>query len=350
MATSYSIRILLQDTGLFGGVKVVLLHADNLSRLGYEVTVVSTAPSPDWYPLKAPFLQVEDLACRSLPHVDVVVATYWETIAPAMQNDCTEVVHFCQGFEWLFSSNLSRRPEILEAYRLPLPAFVVSPHLGQRLDQDFGRPSKLVLQPLETFWRPSVRQRLFNRPAGLPFRILVPGPWEGDWKGVKTALRAIKAIRAVPEGPEVRLIRFSQFPLGTEEQSLLEPDEYFDHLKPTEVAALVRGCDVMLAPSWEQEGFGLPVLEAFACGTPVVASDISSFRAFASEAAVLVPPKNPAAFAQAGLRLLKDRDQWRRMRKSGLSVAQLYQPASVTRSLEDAVRWVGSGHWREEAP
>jgi len=176
VATSYSIRILLQDTGLFGGVKVVLLHADNLSRLGYEVTVVSTAPSPDWYPLKAPFLQVEDLACRSLPHVDVVVATYWETIAPAMQNDCTEVVHFCQGFEWLFSSNLSRRPEILEAYRLPLPAFVVSPHLGQRLDQDFGRPSKLVLQPLETFWRPSVRQRLFNRPAVRHFASSFPDP------------------------------------------------------------------------------------------------------------------------------------------------------------------------------
>ncbi|RLE24221.1 MAG: hypothetical protein DRJ65_10350 [Acidobacteria bacterium] len=349
VSNSYSIRILLQDTGLFGGVKVMLLHADTLARLGHDVTVVSTAPTPDWCQLGVEFLQVDDLSCPSLPKVDIVVATYWETIEPAMLNRCNEVVHFCQGFEWDFSYNQPIRGTILDAYRSPIPAFVVSPHLGQRLDQDFFRPSRLVLQPLERFWRPPLLERLRRVPKGPPFRILVPGPWEGDWKGVKTALHAIKEIRALPEGPEIRLIRLSQFPLGPEEESLLKPDEYHSHLTPTDVAALVCGCDLMLAPSWEQEGFGLPVLEAFACGVPVVASDVSSFRGFASQAAILVPPDDASAFAEASRMVLKDFAQWQRMRRAGFSIARHYDQAKVTRSLEKAVDWVGSGLWRREA-
>jgi len=294
------------------------------------------------------FLQVDELTCASLPRVDIVVATYWETIASALQNHCSEVVHFCQGFEWDFSYNLPHQPAILEAYRSPIPALVVSPHLGRRLDQDFGRPSRVVLQPLERFWRPPFLERLRRRPKGPPYRILVPGPWEGDWKGVKTALRAVKEIRAMPGGPNIRLVRLSQFPLGAEEESLLKPDEYHDHLAPTDVAVLVRGCDLMLAPSWEQEGFGLPVLEAFACGVPVIASDVSSFRGFASNAAVLVPATDPSAFADAARSVLDDVKRWRKMCRTGFSVARNYDEAKVTRSLENAVHWVGSGLWRKE--
>ena len=69
----------------------------------------------------------------------------------------------------------------------------------------------------------------------------------------------------------------------------------------------MRGVDLVLAPSWEQEGFGLPVLEAMACGVPVVASEISAFRGFAGGAAVLVPFDRPDRFAAAAAELLGDR-------------------------------------------
>ena len=42
----------------------------------------------------------------------------------------------------------------------------------------------------------------------------------------------------------------------------VEPDEFHCRIPPADVARLIAGCDLMLAPSWEQEGFGLPVLEA----------------------------------------------------------------------------------------
>jgi glycosyltransferase involved in cell wall biosynthesis len=54
------------------------------------------------------------------------------------------------------------------------------------------------------------------------------------------------------------------------------------------------------------EGFGLPVLEAMTCGTPVLTSDISSLPEVAGAAAVLVPPTDVEAIADGLLRLLED--------------------------------------------
>jgi glycosyltransferase involved in cell wall biosynthesis len=54
------------------------------------------------------------------------------------------------------------------------------------------------------------------------------------------------------------------------------------------VAALYRRASLTLLPS-EAEGFGLPVLEALACGCPVVASDLLSVREVGGEAAVYCP-------------------------------------------------------------
>ena len=54
------------------------------------------------------------------------------------------------------------------------------------------------------------------------------------------------------------------------------------------------------------EGFGLPVLEAMACGTPVLTSDVSSLPEVAGDAALLVPPTDVEAIADGLRRLLED--------------------------------------------
>ncbi len=55
------------------------------------------------------------------------------------------------------------------------------------------------------------------------------------------------------------------------------------------------------------EGFGIPVLEAFACGCPVVASDTPAVREVAGEAAVFVDPARPEAIADGLVRVVGDR-------------------------------------------
>jgi len=65
------------------------------------------------------------------------------------------------------------------------------------------------------------------------------------------------------------------------------------------LAALYRGAVVLLQPS-EAEGFGLPIIEALACGTPVVASDIAALREAGGNAAAYAPVGDVEAFL-AGL-------------------------------------------------
>ncbi len=70
------------------------------------------------------------------------------------------------------------------------------------------------------------------------------------------------------------------------------------------LAAVYRRASLVLQPS-DSEGFGLPVAEAMACGTPVVASDLAVLREVGGDVAVYCPPGNEAAWGAAVVRLLE---------------------------------------------
>jgi glycosyltransferase involved in cell wall biosynthesis len=82
------------------------------------------------------------------------------------------------------------------------------------------------------------------------------------------------------------------------------PVEFTGYLdSPSAVASFLRTIDVFVMPSrWE----GLPnaLLEALACGVPVVATDVPGMAEAAADNALLVPPNQPAALADAICRLL----------------------------------------------
>jgi alpha-1,3-rhamnosyl/mannosyltransferase len=71
-----------------------------------------------------------------------------------------------------------------------------------------------------------------------------------------------------------------------------------------DLPALYSGALCLAYPSLV-EGFGLPILEAMACGTPVLTSDRSSMAEVAGDAAMLVNPEDPEAISK-GLRRLRD--------------------------------------------
>ena len=331
-AAPLRVNYLLEDTALFGGVKIPLHHANLLHRRGHDVRVISRGSRPDWYTIEPRFETVPEFGADTVPEADLNIATYWTTIGPAASLPSGRAIHYCPGFEASYTHNRDEHRRILEAYSLPLPAFALSPHLAELVRTRFGRPARLVPPALEPIWRS--RWRLApDRPP----RVLVLHPFEIDWKGVATALDAISMLRS--SGFELHLVRVSQWPLTDAERALVEADEFHCHLSPSEVARTVAACDLLLAPSWEQEGFGLPVLEAMAGGVPVVASRIAAFEAFASDAAELVAPNDARGFAEAARRILTDRARWRRMRRAGRSAARRFSARRVVHEVEEALRW-----------
>jgi glycosyltransferase involved in cell wall biosynthesis len=99
------------------------------------------------------------------------------------------------------------------------------------------------------------------------------------------------------------------------------------------LAPFFRQAEVVVYPSLE-EGFGLPALEALACGAPLVTTSGSAMEEVVGEAALLTPPGDPSALAGALRRLLTDDAARARLREAGPRRAAPYTwAASVDRHL-----------------
>lgn len=87
------------------------------------------------------------------------------------------------------------------------------------------------------------------------------------------------------------------------ELHLADAAVWTDFVPDHDVAALMRGAKCLVLPSL-YEGFGIPVIEAMACGTPVVVSNVSSLPEIAKDAGILIDPYNSTSIANGINRVL----------------------------------------------
>lgn len=316
---------------LNGGNKVIFQHARLLQEMGHELTILAEAPKPDWIRIDTAYVNTAETTPR-LPSQDLVIATYWTTIERSLELAAGPVAHFCQGYEGGLVHLRPVLPRIEAAYSLRLPTLTVSPHLGELVRARFGRESFVVPPPLD----PLFRSRFRLRPRRDPW-IAIPGIFGAEVKGVPTALEAVRRLRE--RGYACRVLRLSVMPLTDEERKMLEPDRFLTGVPPSEIARELRECDLLLFPSREEEGFGLPLLEAMASKVPVVASRISSAVDMTGGAARLVPPGDAKAFAEAAEELLSSTASWLRARRLGARAARRFLPEKIAPRLEQGVRW-----------
>lgn len=118
--------------------------------------------------------------------------------------------------------------------------------------------------------------------------------------------------------------------------------ERLAQLSQPELARLYRSADVFLFPSM-CEGFGLPVLEAMASGTPVITSTVSSLPEVAGDAAILVDPHDIDAVYSSLIDVLTNRVEHERLRAAGLARAAQFTWEAMARQTLAVYRQVAGG-------
>jgi glycosyltransferase involved in cell wall biosynthesis len=104
---------------------------------------------------------------------------------------------------------------------------------------------------------------------------------------------------------------------------------------------LMNGAAVFVFPSF-YEGFGIPILEAMACGTPVVASGIPALREVAGEAAYLVDPYSPENMAEGINRVLTDDHLREDLKIRGLDRARQFSWARCARETWEVLKLISN--------
>lgn len=152
-------------------------------------------------------------------------------------------------------------------------------------------------------------RRVFHRYGVSPPYVLFVGAADDDKNLVRLA-EAIGKIRK--QAPEIQLIMAGRDTWGydrlmqrLEEAKLDAGVHRTGFVANTDLAALYSGADVLAIPSIH-EGFGLPALEAMACGTAVLASNVASLPEVVGDTGVLVDPYSVDAIHEGLHRLLFD--------------------------------------------
>lgn len=328
------IAYLLESTELFGGVKVVLQQAEALARRGHRVTVVSPEPAPEWFRLaRARFERSSYRESRALAEADVRVASFYRTVPLALDGARGPVFHLSQGYEGEIAhyreAGLSE--EIDRVYRLPTRKLAVSSTLARRLETlGFGAVTDVGQTFDRTEFSPGP-----ERTPGDPPVILVVGALEIEFKGVDVALRGLAEWRR--RGGRFWLRRVSYAPPGPLERELAVADEYHTKLPPERMPFAYRASDLFVGGSRVEEGFGLPSLEALACGIPCLLSDVPGQREIGGEAASYYEDGNPRSLAEA-LPAVLTPEARAKARTAGPAEASRYDSAFVAERLERAFR------------
>jgi glycosyltransferase involved in cell wall biosynthesis len=196
---------------------------------------------------------------------------------------------------------------------------------------------RIVVTPngLDSHWRPKTLDPEFIQRYSLDQRYLV---FVGNPKPHKNFSRVLSAFEL--------LMKEDQYPgilvaIGVEPRDLsIELKDrvlFLPRCDDKELALFYSGADLLAAPSL-YEGFGLPVLEAMACGCPVLISDRGALPEITGDAGFQVNPYDIHAIKDGMGRVLFDPDLRRNLKDRGVTRAGHYSWEKTTRIVLDTYK------------
>ncbi len=350
------IFVIASAFSLSGGDRIIASYADCLQKQGHEVVVVSRPRSPrtirerisdllngqGWHSepstthfdsLTFPRYVIDEfrpIVDADLPDADVVIATWWETaewVAKLLPSKGAKV-YFIQHHE-VFDH--LPQAQVEASYRLPLHKITIAQWLVDLMQTQYNDDCvSLVPNSVNTkqFYAPS-RGKQAVPTVGMTYAPVA-------WKGSDISLQAFKlAARKIPG---LRLVVFSSSRLAPE-FSLPDNAEFFFRPPQSKLKELYAQCDAWLFGS-RLEGFGLPILEAMACRTPVIGTPAGAApELLADGAGLLVSPEDPEAMANAIVQIYQSSEaDWKAMSDLAYEKATSYTLDHATVLFESALQ------------
>ena len=352
------ITFVMPFLSLEGGSRVVATYAQGLVGRGHHVTVVSCGSRPwplsrrlkfrikralrgELGPDRPPthFEQLRDIhrtiagpgpiRPRHVPAADVIVATWWETAewVAAMPASKGRKLHLIQHDERVFTSDAATRQRVEATWRLPgFARIAVAGWLRELGRREFGVDCTLINNAVDTeLFDAPLRQRSASFAVALMYQRR---PFKGtdvSLKAVELARRQVPALRLRAFGPHEEV---AELPLPADASLAVAPPQ-------PEIAALYRSCDAYLFGS-RCEGFGLPILEAMACRTPVIGTPTGAApELLAGGGGRLVRMEDPQSMADAIAELATmPPEQWLRMSEIAYATAREHTWARAVEQFE----------------
>ena len=123
----------------------------------------------------------------------------------------------------------------------------------------------------------------------------------------------------------------------TKELGIEERVVFLDYLSYQELPKIISNAIALVFPTF-WEGFGLPVLEAMACGTPVITSNLASLPEITDDAAILIDPYNTAAITSAMTDLAENRQLRMQLSQLGLQQAQKFSWDNTSKATQEVLQ------------
>ena len=325
--------------GLSGGLRVVSQYARHLQAQGHDVTLVVRNPGPvpglrdrlrrivGIYPPRRSlpagrghFTGLDDLPvvhldthrpirAKQVPDGDVVVSTWWTTAewADRLPRSKGRHIHFIQDYEDFHPSLGGRVKAVYDQANVKI---VVASWLQRLIAERHGRQAEVVMNGVDT-----ARFDTPARPPNDPPRIgfLYNGH---PRKNVALAIEAAGILRS---GSGVRALSF-----GTMARPAALPEGIDYDRRPSQdrIAELYASCDLWLFPS-RSEGFGLPLLEAMASRTPVIATGAGAAPDLIDGRNGMIVAEHPHAMAKAVRAMMETgAADWRAASDAALATAR----------------------------
>lgn len=233
----------------------------------------------------------------------------------------------------IITDSRSARDDVIRHLRLP-PERVQAIPLG--VEPDFQPPAQKDADA--TGWTPG---RARAEQAVL---------WVGradPYKNLTGLIEAFAELRKQYRLPvELRIVgpkdrRYPEASRCAERLGITDAVTWLGYLPDDRLVSEYQNASVFVQPSL-YEGFGLPVLEAFACGTPVICSNKGSLPEVSGGAALIVQPQDLIGLTEAMRRVLTDSRLARDMRERGLRQAQKFTWEATARMTLEAYKQAAS--------